>query len=117
MSGKIARKRKFWGWGLEGDGPNEEQSQRIAATLAKRFEVDVALAPAPRIEDIELPAPRIVPPEALASLCSVSTYDRASHTYGKSFRDIVRGARGEFENPPDLVAFPTCEAEVVALLD
>lgn len=117
MANRRARKRKFWGWGLEGDGPDEEQSRGIAATLAERFEVDAELAPAPRIEDIELPAPRIVAPDSLASICSTSTYDRASHTYGKSFRDIVRGARGEFENPPDLVAFPTREADVVALLD
>ena len=25
---------------------------------------------------------------------------------GKAYRDVVRGFRGEFENPPDLVAFP-----------
>jgi alkyldihydroxyacetonephosphate synthase len=117
MADQTARKRKFWGWGLEGDGPDEQQSRGIAATLAKRFCVDVDLAPAPRIEDVGLPAPRIAPPDALASICSTSAYDRASHCYGKSYRDIVRGARGVFENPPDLVAFPKNEPEVVALLD
>ncbi len=113
----MARRRKFWGWGLEGDGPDEAQSLGIAAALSKRFGTPLELAPEPRIDDVELPKPRLEPPAALASICSSSSYDRASHTYGKSFRDIVRGARGNFENPPDQVAFPRSEAEVSALLD
>ena len=28
-------RRKFWGWGNEGDGPNEEQARGIARTLAR----------------------------------------------------------------------------------
>jgi alkyldihydroxyacetonephosphate synthase len=110
-------RRKFWGWGNEGDGPNEEQSRGIAATLAQRFGSELELIPEPRLEDVELAAPRLAPPSALAEICSASLYERAAHTYGKSFRDIVRGARGEFENPPDFVAFPRNEDDVVALLD
>ena len=115
---EMGRRRKFWGWGLEGEGPDEEQAARIAAALAQRFGAgELRVAPAPRIEDIELPPPRLEPPRALAALCSQSTFDRAAHTYGKSYRDVVRGARGEFEHPPDLVAFPRGEADVAALLD
>ena len=113
----ASRRRKFWGWGLEGDGPNEEQSRGIVATLAKRFDTPLELAPVPRIEDIALPAPRVAPPDTLAGIASTDPHDRASHTYGKSFRDIVRGARGQFDNPPDWVAFPTSEDEVAAVLD
>jgi alkyldihydroxyacetonephosphate synthase len=112
----IAR-RKFWGWGNEGDGPNEEQSRGIARTLAERFGVAVELAPEPRIEDIDLPAPRVTPPRGLAASCSSDPHARASHTYGKSYRDIVRGARGDFASAPDFAAFPRDEAEVAALLD
>jgi alkyldihydroxyacetonephosphate synthase len=53
----------------------------------------------------------------LASLCSTDRYDRAGHTYGKSYRDLVRGFRGDLPHPPDVVAFPTRETEVTALLD
>jgi alkyldihydroxyacetonephosphate synthase len=35
---------------------------------------------------------------------------------GKAYRDVVRGFRGEFENPPDLVAFPRDESEIEAVL-
>ncbi len=111
-------RRKFWGWGNEGEGPDAAQSAGIARTLAARFgRGDVELAPEPRIEDVELAAPRVAPPDALAALCTGDPRERAGHTYGKSYRDIVRGARGDFECPPDLVAFPGDEQDVVALLD
>ena len=113
----MGKRRKFWGWGYEGDGPDEEQSQGIAATLAKRFATELTLAPAPRIEDIELRPPRITAPPSLATIISTDPHERACHTYGKSFRDIVRGVRAEFENPPDLVAFPESEQQIVDLLD
>ena len=43
--------------------------------------------------------------------------ERAAHHYGKSYRDIVRAARGEFPAPPDFVALPNDEDEVRAVLD
>jgi alkyldihydroxyacetonephosphate synthase len=112
------RRRKFWGWGYEGGGPNEEQQDRIAQALAMRFGVALpAPVPVPRIEEISLRRPRIAPPAALAGLCSSEPETRAGHSYGKSFRDVVRALAREFPNPPDLVAFPASEANVVALLD
>ncbi len=114
----MSPRRSFWGWGLEGLGPNDEQALGIGRTLAERFaQPDLRVAPAPRLEQITLPAPRVTAPAALASLLSSERYDRVSHAYGKSYRDIVRGARGEFPHPPDLVAFPRSESDVVALLD
>jgi alkyldihydroxyacetonephosphate synthase len=114
----VTARRSFWGWGLEGAGPSEEQALGIGRTLAARFaQPDLRVAPAPRLERIALPAPRVAGPAALAGLLSSTPYDRASHSYGKSYRDIVRGARGEFSHPPDLVAFPRSEPDVVALLD
>ncbi len=115
MSG---RRRKFWGWGWEDEGASPEQQQRIAALLGARFGIAVPQAlPPPRIDDITLRAPRVQPPASLAPLCSTAVYDRAGHTYGKSFRDVVRGLARDFSNPPDCVAFPSSEADVVALLD
>lgn len=110
--------RSFWGWGVEEAGPNPEQQEGIRKTLEGRLAVsDLSLAPEPRIEDIDLRAPRVVPPAALAPLCSDDPRERAGHTYGKSYRDVVRGARGDFSNPPDWVVRPRNEADVVAILD
>jgi alkyldihydroxyacetonephosphate synthase len=114
----TTQRRKFWGWGVEGAGPDDTQAAAIGKTLGQRFGVaDLEIAPPPRIQDVVLPKPRVAPPDSLTGLCSDDPFDRASHTYGKSFRDTVRGARGEFEPAPDQVAFPRSEADVVALLD
>jgi alkyldihydroxyacetonephosphate synthase len=110
-------RRKFWGWGVEGAGPTPEHCEAILRVLAKRLDAPgLALAPEPRLADLALRAPRVAPPAALAGLCSDSPFDRASHAYGKSFRDVVRAARGEFPSPPDLVAFPREERDVADLL-
>jgi alkyldihydroxyacetonephosphate synthase len=74
-----------------------------------------AEAPA-RLEDIELPAPRIAPPGSLAAICSTERVERVSHALGKAYRDVVRGFRGKFEHPPDVVARPRTEAEVEQVL-
>ena len=43
-------------------------------------------------------------------------YERVSRALGKAYRDVVRGFRGEFSNPPDLVAFPKDESEIETVL-
>src|ERR1700691_3346515 len=101
------RRRKFWGWGDEDQGPDAEQKQRMAERMAKRFgRDDFTLTPAPTEAELNLRAPRIKPPAALAPICSSTVFDRANHSYGKSYRDIVRAFRRDFPNPFDLVAFP-----------
>jgi alkyldihydroxyacetonephosphate synthase len=110
-------RRKFWGWGNEGEGPNEEQCVGIAHTLAERFGVEATLAPEPRLEEVAMPRPRVAPPATLADRCRTDAWERACHTYGKSYRDIVRGARGDFAPAPDFVAYPEDESDVAALLD
>ena len=90
----------------------------MVRAIAARLGVDgLELEPAPRIEDVELRPPRVAPPDSLAGVCSESPLDRAGHHYGKSYRDIVRGARGEFPSPPDFVAYPTSEEQVADILD
>jgi alkyldihydroxyacetonephosphate synthase len=114
----MERRQKFWGWGWEDEGPTADQQQRIAQLLAARFGLDgVAIDPPPRIEEIRLCAPRIAPPPQLTAICSTDPYDRAAHAYGKSFRDVVRAFRRHYPNPPDIVAFPRHEDDIVALLE
>jgi alkyldihydroxyacetonephosphate synthase len=114
----AARLRKFWGWGYEGEGPTAEQQEKIAALLGARFSIPTpTVRPAPRIDEITLRAPRVAPPPALKGSCATEPLHRAGHTYGKSFRDVVRAYARDFSNPPDFVAYPRDEAEVAALLD
>lgn len=118
MGNTAAPRRKFWGWGYEGHGPNAEQQRRIAELLAARFAVDVPeVAPPPRASELSLRPPRLTPPASLAPLCSTDPEDRAGHTYGKSFRDVVRALAREYPNPPDVIARPRDEQDLIALLD
>ena len=88
------RKRKFWGWGYEDQAPNAEQNKHIAERMAKRFGLaPLTITPPPREDELNLRAPRIKPPDALAAIFSTSPYDRASHSYGRGYRDVVRAFR------------------------
>jgi alkyldihydroxyacetonephosphate synthase len=65
---------------------------------------------------VELREARLKAPERFGDLFSDDRYERVSRALGKSYRDVVRGFRGEFENPPDLVAFPRDESEIETVL-
>ena len=112
------RRQRFWGWGWEDEGPSPEQQQNIAQLLAGRFQLaDIVIAAPPRLEELRLRPSRLSPPPLLAPVCSSAPYDRAAHSYGKSFRDTVRAFGRSYPNPPDLVAYPETEDHIVALLD
>ena len=107
-----------WGWGYEDQTQPPEQAAQIAALARERlgFEPAPAEQPVP-LDAVELPAPRVEPPAALAAICASDPHSRATHAYGKSYRDIVRAFRGRFDHPPDVVARPGTEAELTAVLD
>ena len=114
----MSRQRSWWGWGWEDAALTPAQTGKLAAALSARFGgADLAVHAPPDLAAVDLPAPRVAPPSALDGMCSTSTHDRASHTYGKSYRDVVRAFHGDLTRPPDVVAFPRDEGEVVALLD
>ncbi len=75
------RKRKFWGWGYEDQGPTPEQQKHMAERMAKRFGLDqLELMPPPKESDLNLRAPRVKPPSALEAIC-YDGYARARGAY------------------------------------
>jgi alkyldihydroxyacetonephosphate synthase len=68
------------------------------------------------LDQVELAPSRLQAPDSLAEILSDERHERLSHALGKAYRDVVRGFRGEFPNPPDLVAHPSDESEVEAVL-
>ncbi|MEA2363499.1 MAG: alkyldihydroxyacetonephosphate synthase [Thermoleophilaceae bacterium] len=115
MSG---RRRKLWGWGYEDLQASPEEVGQIAAGAREHLGFGPAeVERPPRLEDIELPAPRLEPPAALSAICGTDTYERATHAYGKAYRDLVRALRGRFDHPPDVVAHPNDERDLEQLLD
>lgn len=110
--------RRFWGWGVEGEGPSAAQQRKLGETIAARFGGEPREPiPPPTIDEIELRAPRVTPPATLAGVCTDDPFERANHTYGKSFRDVWRALHRDFSCPPDFVAVPRNEADIIALLD
>jgi alkyldihydroxyacetonephosphate synthase len=113
----MAARRSFWGWGLETDEPSSDERAAHAARLSKRYNTTIEAPPIPTVADLDLRKPRVEAPAALAGFCTTETHDRASHAYGKSFRDTVRAFNRKFPNLPDVVAYPRTEAEVIAALE
>ena len=113
----MRKRRKFWGWGWEDEGFDRAEQERLAALLAARFNLgEVLCAHPPRLEEIDLRAPRVSIPSSLQEICTTDPYERLNHSYGKSFRDLVRAWRRQYDNPVDVVALPRTEHELEAVL-
>ncbi|MCP5164902.1 MAG: FAD-binding oxidoreductase [Pseudomonadales bacterium] len=106
----------FWGWGYADAGLTPAEQSQVAG-LAAQLGTGAAPAPAPRLEEFDLPAPRVAAPARLAAIMSATPYDRITHGYGKSFADLVRLQARTMAHPPDWVAFPRSEDDVEALLE
>jgi alkyldihydroxyacetonephosphate synthase len=111
------RRRKFWGWGYEGEGLSDDELALLTRLLAERMGLpDLRAADPPDISELRLRPPRVTPPPALREVSSDGAWERAEHTLGKSYHDLVRGLRREYRNPPDFVVYPRDEAELTAAL-
>ena len=112
----MARRLKHWGWGYEDEQLPLDEQRAAAGFISERLGFGATEpelpAPLPR-----LPAPRLAVPAALAGICHTDDYERALHSFGRSYRDVVRAFRGDFANPPDVVARPRDEADVEAVLE
>ena len=113
------RRRKHWGWGHEDDGWSAAQLRAAAPGLEEHLRIagDGEVREPVALEDVVLPAPRVEQPTALNEICASDTYSRASHAWGCSYADVVRGFRGQFDFPPDVVARPRGERDVEAVLE
>ena len=125
MSSK--RRLKHWGWGYEDQAPSKEELVEAAKGIRERFGFGEEPEAAVALEEVELREARLKVPSAFGELFTDEHYERVAHALGKAYRDVVRGFRGEFPNPPDLVAFPGtsprsrwcwswCEAEGAAVV-
>ena len=114
----MDKTRKFWGWGYEEDSPSPEEQDVIGRVASERYGGKQTKAiTAPKLNDLDLPQPRVQPPADLSSFCTDSPLERAGHTYGKAFRDIARALRRDFSAAPDFVALPKTEEEISRLFD
>ena len=109
---------KHYGWGREGEGMTAAEQAFVLGRYRAKFARDgFEAVSVPRLQDLTLRAPRVVPPASLAACCTSERYDRAAHAYGKSYPDYVRAMLGDYDSAPDVVAYPNNEAEISAVMD
>ncbi|MET0234082.1 MAG: FAD-binding oxidoreductase [Kibdelosporangium sp.] len=106
--------RSWWGWGRVADAVPDNECAQFGALLPG---LPGEPLPIPRIADLDLPPAAMTVPGPLDGICTTQPDERASHTYGKAYRDIVRALHGRLDRSPDVVAYPRDEADIVHLLD
>ncbi|AKF03325.1 FAD-binding oxidoreductase [Sandaracinus amylolyticus] len=112
------RRRSHWAWGWADRFPDRDARRAIGEQVRAITSFDVKDVTEPvALDAITMPAPRIDAPPSLAAITSIDHEDRALHTRGRSYRDVVRGFYGDFASAPDLVMRPRDEREVDAILD
>jgi alkyldihydroxyacetonephosphate synthase len=114
----IAMTRSWWGWGDVEDALTESETHELITRSATLLpDHDFTDHPPPNPDELGLPPSRVTPPVTLAALCSPDATDRASHTRGKAFRDVVLNVKGRLDRVPDLIARPRREQDVIDILD
>jgi alkyldihydroxyacetonephosphate synthase len=106
----------LWAWGWQDKFP-DVAARKGLGELAR------VLAPSATPALRELPgeptvaAPRVAIPDALAGFATQEPRDRAIHTRGRAFPDLVAGFAGDYAHAPDLVARPRTAGEVARILE
>jgi alkyldihydroxyacetonephosphate synthase len=108
------RTRSWWGWGWEDQALPDHECVSLGALIPGLSDGPL---PQPQVRDFDLPNPRVAAPTSLAPVFTDDPTERASHARGKAYRDVVRALHGDVGAAPDLVALPSTEAEVVAVLE
>jgi alkyldihydroxyacetonephosphate synthase len=111
-----ARRRKHWGWGYEDQQPSRAEIAAAGKGIRERLGFGGEIEDPVPLDQVEVRPTRLGAPTDLGDLFTDTKHERVAHALGKAYRDVVRGFRGQFENPPDLVASPRDESEIEAVL-
>jgi alkyldihydroxyacetonephosphate synthase len=109
----------IWGWGTsESDAPKPADLEALAPLIAEHLGVAVSAPEIPAALP-DLPADRVSArlPAALAAFASAAPIDRARHSVGRSYRDVVRGIRGQLDHVPDAVLRPAGDGDIAAAME
>lgn len=112
-------RRKWNGWGYEGEGIPRERVLRWLKIVEPwlRISPEEFRPPVP-LEALSVPPPRVVPEiPGFQGRVETSTYERALHAAGRSFGDLVRLRTGRGLRFPDAVVYPEGEADLLRLLE
>ena len=108
-----------WGWSRDlADEPRPTDLEAMAPLVSDHLGIAVQAPERPA------PLPALPPdrvsarlPTSIAAFATAEPLGRARHSLGRSYRDIVRGIRGQLDHVPDVVLRPRDESDVAAALD
>jgi len=114
---------KWWGWGEEQKSFSLSDPERFWSFLRERLGEVSARPRLQSLDQVVLPPSRLGA-DALAALgravgnalVTTDSGERAVHSLGKGYRDLVRIRRGEVPNPTAAVVYPETEEQVAAIL-
>lgn len=108
------RARSWWGWGWADAQLGEAEcialGGQLPGTLARPL-------PLPDVASLHVPAPAVAVRRSLSHLVTADPEQRAAHTMGKAYRDVMRALRGRSGRVPDLVAHPETDQDIADLLE
>jgi alkyldihydroxyacetonephosphate synthase len=110
-------RRSFYAWGYADQALSPQEREQVRTTWQQRLGCELRTREVPRLEHLDLRAPRLSAPSSLAHLFADDRYQRALHTYGRSTPDAIRMLNADFSSPPDLIAFPASESDISAILE
>lgn len=118
-------RHKWWGWGPEGLDYDMHRRPDFWPWICRTAELPDDATPAHRIGrgSVKLPARKSQPEfeDAVTAVLGVDQVrddddDRITHSFGRSYRDLVRLRAGLIDRPPDLVLYPQSHDDVVAIV-
>jgi alkyldihydroxyacetonephosphate synthase len=114
----MRRQKKFYAWGYADEGASDAEINAMEAQLAQRYNISgFDVTPAPKPEEVVLRKSRVSIPDTLKAIVADDHLTRLEHSYGKAWFDVCRMLQRSVPNPPDAVAFPESEGDVVRVLD
>ena len=114
----MRRQKKFYAWGYADEDLTPEEIAAWEAPIARHYGLaGFDVTPPPLADEIALRAPRLAVPAALEAIVRTDHFTRLEHSYGKAWFDACRMFMRSVPNPPDAVAFPESEADIVRILD
>jgi hypothetical protein len=95
------RRRKFYGWGYEGDEVSPQEIAEFEKAWTRLIGAsDFTAVPFPTEDSINLRPSRVKVSASLEAICTTDKYDRLYHSYGASTLDVAYSYAANSRIPP-----------------